>query len=91
MTPEMLSVPDKSNEMLNFSPVLKASAKVQTLRRNCVFSACEMKCHKKCEKHMPNLCGVDQKQMAQMLLSLRREKSMSTMQRQGNMQNMQGF
>ena len=30
-------------------------------------SVCGVNCHKKCERHMPNLCGVDQKLMAETL------------------------
>ena len=41
------------------------------------FSVCGVNCHKKCERHMPNLCGVDQKLMAETLQQLRAEKSQS--------------
>ena len=40
-------------------------------------SVCGVNCHKKCERHMPNLCGVDQKLMAETLQQLRAEKSQS--------------
>ena len=45
--------------------------------------ACDVTCHKKCEKNMPNLCGIDQKLLADVLHQLRKEKSMSAMNRQG--------
>ena len=36
-----------------------------------VFSACNINCHKKCEKKMPNLCGVNQKLLAEALETIR--------------------
>jgi hypothetical protein len=42
-------------------------------------AACNVNCHKKCERHMPNLCGIDQKVLAETLYKLRKEKSMSAM------------
>ena len=46
-------------------------------------SVCNVNCHKKCERHMPNLCGVDQKLMAETLQQLRTEKSQSIMTNKG--------
>ncbi|XP_071742996.1 putative protein kinase C delta type homolog isoform X3 [Lepeophtheirus salmonis] len=37
--------------------------------------ACNISCHKKCEKYMPNLCGIDQKELAETLYSLKWERS----------------
>ena len=49
-----------------------------TVEINMIPSAvCGVNCHKKCERHMPNLCGVDQKLMAETLQQLRAEKSQS--------------
>ena len=36
------------------------------------FVACGVNCHKKCESHMPNLCGVNQKWLAKALQQVRR-------------------
>ena len=43
-------------------------------RRLCVGqqSVCNVNCHKKCERHMPNLCGVNQKLLAEALSSVKR-------------------
>ncbi|XP_057374388.1 uncharacterized protein LOC130695291 isoform X1 [Daphnia carinata] len=36
---------------------------------------CNVNCHKKCERHMPNLCGVNQKLLAEALSSVKRGSS----------------
>lgn len=36
----------------------------------CVHDHCNISIHKKCEKNVPNNCGVDQKQLAEKLLSI---------------------
>ncbi|CAG0914753.1 unnamed protein product [Notodromas monacha] len=33
---------------------------------------CNVNCHKKCEKHMPNLCGVNQKLLAEAIATIKR-------------------
>lgn len=37
-----------------------------------VFADCDVNCHKKCEKLMPHLCGVNQKLIVEALSSLRK-------------------
>ena len=37
-----------------------------------VFADCDVNCHKKCEKLMPHLCGVNQKLIVEALTSLRK-------------------
>lgn len=37
-------------------------------------SDCDVNCHKKCEKLMPNLCGVNQKLIVEALASLKKGK-----------------
>eukprot|EP00095_Tigriopus_kingsejongensis_P005455 maker-scaffold224_size251237-snap-gene-1.54 protein:Tk05455 transcript:maker-scaffold224_size251237-snap-gene-1.54-mRNA-1 annotation:"hypothetical protein DAPPUDRAFT_309380" len=39
--------------------------------------ACNVHCHKKCEKNMPNLCGIDHKLLAETLHALRKERNMT--------------
>lgn len=52
-------------------------------RQGLQCEVCNVNCHKKCERHMPNLCGVDQKLMAETLQQLRTEKSQSIMTNKG--------
>lgn len=33
---------------------------------------CGVNCHHKCQKHMPNLCGVNQKQLSEALFEIKR-------------------
>jgi len=37
-----------------------------------VFTDCDVNCHKKCEKLMPHLCGVNQKLIVEALTSVRK-------------------
>lgn len=41
------------------------------------ISVCGTNCHKKCEKFMPNLCGVNQKMLAEVLSQVRKAPSVS--------------
>ncbi|KAG8238798.1 hypothetical protein J437_LFUL017578, partial [Ladona fulva] len=38
----------------------------------CDHCVCSANCHRKCERHMPNLCGVNQKLLVEALSSLRK-------------------
>lgn len=44
---------------------------------------CDMACHKKCEKLTGNLCGLNQKLVAEALQALKRGKTMTTNNFQG--------
>jgi len=41
-------------------------------RQGLKCEVCNVNCHKKCERHMPNLCGVNQKLLAEALSSVKR-------------------
>ena len=49
------------------------------------FIVCNVNCHKKCEKHMPNLCGVNQRLLAEALHQVK--KYPSNMKRPSKMQD----
>ncbi len=40
-----------------------------------IFSVCGLNCHKKCEKKVPNLCGINQKLLAEALDSVKSSKN----------------
>ncbi|XP_059350903.1 putative protein kinase C delta type homolog isoform X3 [Daphnia carinata] len=44
-------------------------------RQGLKCEVCNVNCHKKCERHMPNLCGVNQKLLAEALSSVKRGSS----------------
>lgn len=39
---------------------------------------CGMNCHHKCQKHMANLCGVNQKQLSEALFEIKRSNIAGT-------------
>lgn len=45
-----------------------------------VDSICNVNCHKKCEKQVPNLCGVNQKLLAEALSSVKKTSSLTVPQ-----------
>ncbi|KAF4519345.1 hypothetical protein B566_EDAN008267 [Ephemera danica] len=40
-----------------------------------LYTECSVNCHRKCEKHMPNLCGVNQKLLAEALCSVKKGRT----------------
>ena len=40
----------------------------------CTSSGCGVMCHKKCEKNMPNLCGINEKVLAAAMKDVSEEK-----------------
>jgi novel protein kinase C delta type len=40
-----------------------------------VLADCDVNCHKKCEKLMPHLCGVNQKLIVEALASLKKGRT----------------
>ncbi|KAG8281870.1 hypothetical protein J6590_049934 [Homalodisca vitripennis] len=68
-----------SNELLGANSSLKFLRKALTPLTRQVAKVgyvveCDVNCHRKCEKLMPNLCGVNQKLIVEALSSLRKGK-----------------
>lgn len=57
-------------------------------RQGLKCEVCGTNCHKKCEKFMPNLCGVNQKMLAEVLSEVRKAPSVSQ-RKQGTTTNSQ--